>query len=595
MSSSSAADTPADDGIRIVAAIDFGTHGTGFAWAWTPTGPARMLTGAEINTRNQWQGAGGVAYPKNRTALLLDPSRTQVLAWGFEAVRRHQAEPPGPDAGRYLVNFKAALKAREGADVIVRGAVASPEQAREQVARYLGYVVAAALADMREKGPLSQDGREIRWCLTVPALWGDYEMQLMRQAAEDAGLPKDPDRLLLAVEPEAAVHHVRSLGGVGERLVAEGRRIMVVDAGGGTVDIIAYDVDQNREIHQVGGKLGDMVGCEYVTERFVQDVVLARLVPDGMEGAAAFGKVLLDKRALLGRLADAWDRAKGDVGRDLQHDLRFDLVRALYDLLPEKVRAHLREVQAGEDDVLVVSPDQARALFDPTVDAVLDLIERQIKLLAAEPRPGSGPAVDTVLLVGGFAKSPYLRERVTERLAGRAEVFVVPESDASVLKGAVHFCHKSIVRSRRAESSYGIRTIRPWRFLHDPVHRRRRTGFLLGVCDVVFTEMVPRGKDIPARFSFSRKFIPTSETVRDLQLEVYRTTESETKYIDQAGCRLIGTILVNLGPVMDGPLRLRGVVVTLEFGAVDIVTTARFEHSSVPIPNVLSFQPDPGR
>ena len=55
----------------------------------------------------------------------------------------------------------------------------------------------------------------------------------------EAGLPDDPDRLLLAREPTAAALYCVAKG---ELLLTEaGTRFMVVDCGGGTVDITAYE------------------------------------------------------------------------------------------------------------------------------------------------------------------------------------------------------------------------------------------------------------------------------------------------------------------------------------------------------------------
>ena len=45
---------------------------------------------------------------------------------------------------------------------------------------------------------------DVRWCVTVPAIWDDADKQFMRRAAGDAGFPDGSERLLLVQEPEAA-------------------------------------------------------------------------------------------------------------------------------------------------------------------------------------------------------------------------------------------------------------------------------------------------------------------------------------------------------------------------------------------------------
>ena len=54
---------------------------------------------------------------------------------------------------------------------------------------------------------------EIRWVITVPAIWRQKAKQFMREAAYEAGIGSedDPDHLLLALEPEAASINCRKL------------------------------------------------------------------------------------------------------------------------------------------------------------------------------------------------------------------------------------------------------------------------------------------------------------------------------------------------------------------------------------------------
>ncbi len=68
---------------RVVAAIDFGTHGTGFAWAsinHDNDDPARR----RISFFDQWEHQP-IAAAKNRSAVLLDRADGSLTAWGVSA------------------------------------------------------------------------------------------------------------------------------------------------------------------------------------------------------------------------------------------------------------------------------------------------------------------------------------------------------------------------------------------------------------------------------------------------------------------------------------------------------------------------------
>ncbi len=145
---------------------------------------------------------------------------------------------------------------------------------------------------------------DIRWVITVPAIWRSSAKQLMREAAYEAGLGSDrlPQQVMISLEPEAASLFCRQLkrhqlkaerpaelnltpsslvkpGSLKpwsrnlqrESMYADavldvcpGQRYMVVDCGGGTVDITVHqvmDLDGHhlKELHRAtGGPYGSI-------------------------------------------------------------------------------------------------------------------------------------------------------------------------------------------------------------------------------------------------------------------------------------------------------------------------------------------------
>jgi hypothetical protein len=64
-------------------AIDFGTHGSGFAYSAAADGDAAA------HTFEYWEGQRGSPAPKTRTALLYKLSNvTKPIAWGWEAINQ---------------------------------------------------------------------------------------------------------------------------------------------------------------------------------------------------------------------------------------------------------------------------------------------------------------------------------------------------------------------------------------------------------------------------------------------------------------------------------------------------------------------------
>jgi molecular chaperone DnaK (HSP70) len=82
---------------------------------------------------------------------------------------------------------------------------------------------------------------------------------------------------------------------------------------------------------------------------------------------------------------------------------------------------------------LEISIEDMKAIFDPVVDKIIHLIREQLK---------AAPQCDFVFLVGGFAQSPYLTERVKAAFPDRSNKILSPpepgECDsASILEESV--------------------------------------------------------------------------------------------------------------------------------------------------------------
>ena len=78
---------------------------------------------------------------------------------------------------------------------------------------------------------------KMEFVLTVPAVWSDRAKDATLRAARRAGLPQD---IRMISEPEAAA--VYTLQSIQPNHLRIGDNFIVCDAGGGTTDIIAYEI-----------------------------------------------------------------------------------------------------------------------------------------------------------------------------------------------------------------------------------------------------------------------------------------------------------------------------------------------------------------
>jgi hypothetical protein len=90
----------------------------------------------------------------------------------------------------------------------------------------------------RRYGEVFMKTTKVEWVLTCPAVWSDTAKNTTLQAAERAGMGSKADIQMIS-EPEAAA--VYTLKAIQPNHLSIGDNFVVCDAGGGTVDLIAYN------------------------------------------------------------------------------------------------------------------------------------------------------------------------------------------------------------------------------------------------------------------------------------------------------------------------------------------------------------------
>lgn len=230
-----------NENFLLVVSIDFGTSRSGFAYVFK--------SDEKIFGYTQWP-AQPAPYPKAPTHLLYSPEG-KIDAWGWEAreklarLRKHNKA----EGYTFINNFKMELRRKND---MRSGEPCLMVNGRkfllvDIIADYLRELKSFALGNIQATRTQTVRKKQIRWCLTVPAIWTDEDKDLMRRAAQKAeliGESRDEQRrLVFAYEPEAAAifcqlkDQIPALSGMNP-----GTRFMVVDCGGGTIDIVTYEI-----------------------------------------------------------------------------------------------------------------------------------------------------------------------------------------------------------------------------------------------------------------------------------------------------------------------------------------------------------------
>jgi hypothetical protein len=109
---------------------------------------------------------------------------------------------------------------------------------------------------------------KVEYILTIPAIWEDPSKALMIRAAEAAGYGRHRTEFHLVTEPEAAAAYTLKV--IRPHDFKRDDVFVICDAGGGTVDLIAYKVKslEPLRVDEVVSGTGDLCGSVYLDQRF---------------------------------------------------------------------------------------------------------------------------------------------------------------------------------------------------------------------------------------------------------------------------------------------------------------------------------------
>ncbi|GJJ71575.1 hypothetical protein EMPS_03925 [Entomortierella parvispora] len=355
-----------------------------------------------------------------------------------------------------------------------------------------------------------------RYCLTVPAMWSDKAKDTMRQAAIRAGLVKTSDhmdRLMLVTEPEAAALYCER--SCKEYDLKHGDRFLICDAGGGTVDLIVYDISETakgRSLSEVTKGHGASCGSMLIDQNF--------------------GKLLAQKFTEQG----ASVRNDDDVISNLVEKFAFALkpqfngVDDLYLELPWN--SFFEDIEfpdaigIDEDVMRFTAVELKKLVFDPVVEQVLELIQGQLD---------KAKDCSAIFMVGGFGSSTYLLERVMQEFGNSIKTISAPNRpEIAVVFGAVYAAlSPGKVTARATRRCYGVEVNRNFEVGVDPTELmvRRVDGVK---CRDRFSTIVKKGtvvkvdECIDGAYYFTHQGgIPTG----DMQVSIYSIDGDPPRYV----------------------------------------------------------------
>lgn len=574
-----------DNTYRAVIGIDFGTSRTGYAFAFVEDGrPYGEL---------DWPGQPA-PYPKAPTQLLYRPSGDlHERGWGYQASREFAQLRQSDLAAQYhfFDSFKMLLREEEydGPDGPVVESNGITWTTLDLIADYLRIIKDRALRRVTEATNGMLEDHEIRWCLTVPAIWQERDKQLMRRAAHRAGMigdtPEEEERLMIVLEPEAAAFYCYE--NVTPR-VEPGQAFMVVDCGGGTIDITAYTVREGGYLEELATGQGTNAGAMYVDNQFI-GYLAERLSPEVVETYQR------EEPVDFLEMMDAWERLKRDFDPATSTDTLYIPISKKFGRILERtdnMMLRLTERQGGdEDNIHIDAREMQHAIFEPVLERVVEIVEQQFRAIGAQ-------GLDFMFLVGGFSTSTVLRKRLQDSFRYRVSEIIAPPNPAqAVLQGAVLYgLYPERLSARRSRLTYGVAVSLPFEEGVDDESKRvwveeRQRDY----CKDRFVPFVHIGESVSINRAVTETYTPIYKDRDEMTFTLYGSTEVNPRYVDEENVRKLGEIVIKVPtrkPLIDlrrDRWKDRSVDLTMRFGLTEVQIEAADTNTGKSVDTSLRF------
>lgn len=426
---------------RLIVGIDYGTSNSGAAYALSADGAGDG--NVEIEVIKDWPHAASSHYASDKVPSdIAYGADKKPAGFGFDipsdALNLQWVKlllEPDDLRHKSAVNASRVWRSYEYLDE--KHLNKKPVDAVADYLRWLWRIVKAKI-ERDEDDPDVLENAQLTVVLTVPATWSERAKYSMQRAAKAAGMPERSIKLIS--EPEAAaIFSLKKQAKKGQ--IQKGDCVIVCDAGGGTVDVVAYQVHSQDplSLDQVTVSKGDFCGSSFVDTEFHNQI-----------------------KQILG---EDWYRLDPEVKARIEDEFEYKIKRTYNPSEPKQYHIPVTGLDDDEERDICngkMKIDEAvlSQAFESVMTPIMTLIDGQVATLKEK---GHGDKIKGILLVGGFSGSEYLHTRMREEFPGRNDIKIwrPDKTWTSVVQGAVA-CEAagcgslSVVHTRLSSYNYGV-------------------------------------------------------------------------------------------------------------------------------------------
>ncbi|RHZ44938.1 hypothetical protein Glove_707g31 [Diversispora epigaea] len=518
-----------NEDVRVVVGIDFGTTFSTYAYA-------HKENKNDIFVNSDWKSFYGRS--KTPTTLLYN-EHLKLLEWGFSTLSGRQKKARGL---HWIELFKLCLmKSAQKPTLPLR------LDFETAISDYLHKLGDSIKQTLESKWPGLKFFSQVLLVLTVweqvPAEYDKVAINIMRECALKANLIKikESPYLIFTTEPEAAsIHCMKNLK---EYKLKIGDSFMVVDCGGGTVDLSTKILSEGEKLNEPIEQNGEDCGGSFVDKEFLK--FLGKKV-----GQSAIEKVTKEHHGDLQRvIQEFWQFVKIPFTGESENFESYELnLVEICPVMMQYVDNGYKKKMEEDEWVVTIEFDDVQSMFDPVIEKILGLVRSQL---------GKREDCSAMILVGGFSESKYLQSRIKKEFSASMnnKIFVPPEPMVAIVKGAVKFgLNRGVIADRILKWTYG-------------------TDILTDLASNVFDTMVKKGTRVSVDEKVTRVYKPVSKDQMKIGFDLYTTNRDNAKFCNDPHVNLLGKFAINIPLNSDS----RSILYSLCFGTEIQATATNIE------------------
>ena len=366
---------------------------------------------------------------------------------------------------------------------------------------------------------------------------------------------------------------------------------MVVDIGGGTVDITVHD-KSNGKINVILPPTGNMWGGTTINEAL--SMLLGDIVED--KGFDSFIKSNpVSANATLNKLFyeefEEQKRIFGDAIAGMQ-EIAITIPYNMKEFYgnnklheAKKLKIHY---DPGDASLSITYNLVQEKIFKKTIDRIIECVRSAFDQLTIK--------VDTVYLVGGFGGCKFVSQKIEAIIGQYGDIPIVcPEQpELAVVIGAVMWRKDpTIIQSRVADATYGIRVCPVFNpAIHDEHYRYLDKEDGKQRCDNVFEVFVLKGEVIKDEV-YKATLIPYSQEATQVCIAIYSTTDDGVQYTRDKNGELtvhkIGELVLDTPNPDNIPNYKRKYDIFMDFSGTEIQARAQYCITREEVKTVCDF------